>query len=423
MRLISRLMIAAALILSGLSAFAAEPIAVQRWCITTTVSKSGQWTEGHAVVSTENSAAITFVGKSPVYRHQGKRQNIAVSNLSAGDAFHFTIPVSSLPKGTEVDFGITIGIENGGPTKWVCEYRCGKKWIKAGSLSVNWYKSGDDTEWVTNFTLAKEVKGELCVRVRTLAAAENPDASVYLLSIPQYAAYLAAWPAGKYDRKKVLCIGNSFTFFGSSYLALMEIARSQGHSLQIGVNTKGGQNFGQHLNLERSKIAIEMGNYDVALMQNQSMSGAYYDSDSVKYAYLKDDAIKIADMVRKSSPKVRLILERTWAYPTKSGNWKGYGSGEAMDAALQNGTEILAAAMDAEISPIGNAFIKGRELALPLYWGDSFHQNWLGAYLKACVNYLVIFGEPFNGYVTDYTVGEEQAEACRRIASETVLSR
>ena len=94
-----------------------------------------------------------------------------------------------------------------------------------------------------------------------------------------------------------------------------------------------------------------------------------------------------------------------------------------MDAALQNGTEILAAAMNAEISPIGNAFIKGRELALPLYWGDSFHQNWLGAYLKACVNYLVIFGEPFNGYVTDYTVGEEQAEACRRIASETVLPR
>ena len=39
---------------------------------------------------------------------------------------------------------------------------------------------------------------------------EKPTA--FLLSVPQYGAYLAAWPEGEYDRKRVLCIGNSFTF-------------------------------------------------------------------------------------------------------------------------------------------------------------------------------------------------------------------
>ena len=381
MRALRVFLTAAALILSGLSAIALEPVAVQRW----------------------------------IYKKRLEKP--------AADGFSFALPAADLPGGTEVDFGISIGIRQGGPTDWVLEYRSGRKWVKAGSFTVNWYKKGDDTEWFTNFVLKKPVKDSLCVRVRPTSAADNPDATAFLLSVPQYGAYLAAWPAGKYDRKKVLCIGNSFTYFGSSFFALAEIARSQGHSLQLGINTKGGQNFGQHLNLDRSRMVISEGGYDVVLMQNQSMSGAFYDSDSVKYSYLKEDAVKIAAFVRKHSPNVRMVLERTWAYPTKNNDWKGYGSAEAMDAALQSGSSALAAAMEAELSPIGNAFIEGRKLGLPLYWKDSFHQNWLGAYLKSCVNYLLIFGEPFKGDVSSFGLDPQQAASCRTIASQVVTAR
>lgn len=358
---------------------------------------------------------------SPVFRKYGKREYLAVANIAVGDAFHFTLPVRKLPKGTPVDFGLQIGTEKGGPSDWVCEYRCGKKWIEAGSFTVKRDGKADDTEWFTTFTLAKAVKGDLCVRVRAASKPARLKSAVYLLPSPYCTAYLAAWPVGEYDTKKVLCIGNSFTYFGSSFFAMAEIARSQGHSLQIVVNTKGGQNFGQHLELDRSCKAMEEGGYDIALMQNQSMAGAFYASDSVKYAYLKDDAIAIAAKVRERSPRVRMILERTWAYPTTNGGWKEYGTAEAFDADLQKGSELLASAMDAELSPIGNAFIKGRGLGLPVYWTDSFHQSWLGAYLKACVNYLVIFGEPFSGYVSNYNQNPAQAAICRRIAAEVAL--
>ncbi len=412
---------AAAAILSALSAFAVEPVAVQRWSYKTPGADAAGWTSGHGIPSLDGKSAITFEGKGPVFRLYGKRNYCAVSNISAGDAFRFTIRVDKLPKGTPVDFGLQIGAEKGGPAEWVCEYLCGKKWIKVGSFTVKRDSIVDDTEWFTDFVLAKAVKGELCVRVRAASDPTRARAGVYLLPSPNCTAYLAAWPVGEYDRKKVLCIGNSFTYFGGSFFAMSEIARSQGHSLQLVINTKGGQNFGQHLGLERSCRAMEEGGYDAALMQNQSMAAAYYASDSVQYANLKADAIAIAAKVREGSPKVRVILERTWAYPTRDGDWKGYGSGEAFDADLQKGSVLLASAMDAELSPIGNSFIKGRELGLPLYWTDSFHQGWLGAYLKACVNYLVIFGEPFSGYVSNCSQNPAQAALCREIASEVVL--
>lgn len=380
------------------------------------------WTSEGEIASTFGAPAkIAFKGDGLTFNFS-KKHHFQAKGMKPGDCIEFSAPVKELPKGAWVDISVYMGItKDGGPEDWLCEWYDGKKWraVEKG-VSFHTLKTNPacETSYVKSFQTKKAVKGNLKVRLRVLSGGTDPESEVYFMTLPRVGAYLAASTVPVKETKRVLFLGNSFTFFGGSNLALLEICHSQGKGLDVAINVKGGLTFGQHMGLVLSREAIAKGGFDAALLQNKSQSASFYDSDPVKNAYLMDDAKALAEEVRHYSPKCRLILERTWASPKE--NWRGYGSAEAFDGALQRGSEILAPAMGAELSPIGNAFILAREEGLDIYWTDNFHQNITGAYLKACVNYLVLFGEPFKGEVSSYCLDPSVAAKCREIAEKTV---
>ena len=338
-------------------------------------------------------------------------------------SFVFTMHTGKLPKGAVVDFATAIGLKtDGGPERWVCEVYDGKRWrCDDGpvSFTVKWYKSENPTTYMHTFILEKTVKREVKVRLRTLDKTADP-AKVYFKAVPWWVPlYMAVSTKPVKDRRSMLLLGNSFTYFGGTYIALHEIARTQGRTLDMTLNIKGGMSFAQHLKLEKTLEAISSrAPYDIALLQNNSFSASLYASDRIANADIMAAAVAMAAKVREFSPNTRMVLERTWSYADK--NYRGFGSYEAFDAALQEGAEDLASAMHAELSPIGPAFILGREQRLPLYVKDNFHQSVTGAYLKACVNYLFLFREPFTDGVSDYGLDPATAAACRAIATKVV---
>ena len=401
------------------NAAAGDYLAVARWH-QSAESVVYNWMVDHTLSDTSGVATMTFTGKRPVYCTH--KNSVAVSCVSRGDCFVFTFPLGGLPAGAIVDFGTSLSVtEGGGPERWVCEVLDGGRWRsddgRRASLTVKKYKGGNPSTYLHSFTLKAAVKDEVQVRLRSLDSSENPDAKIYFPQIPWISAYLSVSTIPERDRRNMLLLGNSFTYFCGTYYALREIARSQGHGLDMTLNLKGGVSFGQHLKLEKSQEALSSHvPYDVALLQNGSVTAAQYISEIVRS--IAEDCVAMAGEVRKYSPKARVVLERTWSYANK--DYRGFGSYEAFDAALQEGAEKLSAKMDAELSPIGQAFILGRERGLKLYWRDNFHQNFTGAYLKACVNYLLLFGEPFNDSVSDYTLDPATAALCRAIAAEVV---
>ena len=76
-----------------------------------------------------------------------------------------------------------------------------------------------------------------------------------------------------------------------------------------------------------------------------------------------------------------------------------------------------------EMSPINAAFAKAREQGFTLEISDNKHQNEYGAYLKACVNYLIIYKERFTSTVSDCNLAPKAAETLRGIAEETVFGK
>ena len=226
-------------------------------------------------------------------------------------------------------------------------------------------------------------------------------------------------PEGGYDDGvRVLLIGNSFTYFHDCDSMLIRIGRSQGVKVCLGEYLKGGQTFGQHLNLPATGEAIAAGSYKVAFIQDYSNNAALYARDGRKDILRNTRDLKAR--ILQASPECRIILERTWSY---SGNGAGgFASAEDLDRYLAKGAKALARKSGLELSPIGDAFnlVRRERPDVNLFDPDEKHQSAAGSYLKCCVNWLLLSGEPFSGEVDACGIDPDTARYLQNVAERVV---
>lgn len=373
-----------------------------------------------------------------------QKNSVAVSGLYTGDYLLFSIPSENLPSGTDVDFMLTVSsANNSAPKYWICEIYDGNGWQapKESDLYVNadgdkysfytkYFSSYQHALFAQTFTLRNAITDRMVrVRCRVVGARNGSDntlaadntGEIYFPTHEFHFCSVAAYPGvALKDVKKIGVIGNSFTHYFASPYVLKELARSQGHELDLRINSKGSQYFSNHLTLERSKKVYEEGGYDYVLMQEQSTRYADYIKNPDPKAL--SDCRGLSAAFREKSPSAKIILENTWAFP--SGNWNGYGSSDSFLADLLAGTMSIATDDNNVdwVSPIGVAFNNAAKQGITdMYYTDNKHPNRNGIYLKACVNYLVIFGERFTDGVSDCGCEPTLAAKLRAIAEETVL--
>lgn len=226
------------------------------------------------------------------------------------------------------------------------------------------------------------------------------------------------------DTTKVLCIGNSFTYYYDSYNMLQEIAWSQGHYLDVKAAYVGGYTFQRHLaDLNTIKAIESFGKpYDVVFLQNQSQVNAFYGRNPKQYKSICDDAVELAARVRTYSPEADIYLESTWSYETS--DFGGFGSFEEFDRYLILGTRKMTKACRCKLSPITLAFasVRVNHPEINLLYKDKKHQGPYGSYLKSCVNYLLLFGS-FDGPVSDCGLDPSQTAILRAVATDVVSRR
>ena len=180
--------------------------------------------------------------------------------------------------------------------------------------------------------------------------------------------------------------------------------------------------MGQHLSLETTNDLVAEGGYDYVFLQDQSQAAARVGKDRKKYDNLIRNIAAMAAKVRTNSEDCKAVVEYTWAYAKN--DYGSFGSLEAFDKYGKKGARIMAKAVgNAEVSPIAEAFaiVRKERPDINLYHTDNHHQSLYGSYLKSCVNYLVMFGEPFGDSPSDYLVEPEIAAYLRSVAERTVL--
>ena len=359
-----------------------------------------------------------------------------LSGLDVGDYLLYAVPVKNLEAGEQIDFMCTIAAnDENSPKYWIFEYWDNGCWNAVESdlrvaeedpaIKYSFYikrlASSHYTSYAQSFILNTPIsEGVVKVRLRVLSKGSGR------VRIPDARGYVGMWmiryknaPAVA-DTNKFLIVGNSFTYFYGTPFMFKEIARSEGHQVDVVVSVKGGQEFSEHLQLERTLEAIGRGGFDYAILQDTSPNPAIYADKGLGYIY--NSSREINDLTYKYSPNCKIVYERTWACPHN--NYRTYGSYERLEYLLDKGSQMLAEQLgDVVVSPIGHGFKIAREHNINLLSSDNRHQNSAGAYMKACINYLFIYKTRFSDKVSNCGIESNLAKQIRAIAEQVVLEK
>ena len=395
-----------------------------------------RWASDGICTSKEGGAMFTAVSTSGNSLLCEDKQGATISNLGVGDYLLFAVPVKAIAAGEQIDFMCTIGAsEANAPKYWIFEYWDGGRWntieneLRVAeenpairySFYIKHFESQHHTTYTQSFTLNTPIaEGVVKVRLRVLSEGKGR------VRIPNSRGYEGIWmvrykeaPAVS-DINKILMVGNSFTYFYGVPFMLKEIARSEGHQIDAIVSVKGGQEFEEHLKLERTLEAIARGGFDYAFLQDTSPNPAIYADKEPEY--ILNESRKINDLTLRHSPCCKIIYERTWACPYN--NYRTYGSYERLECLLERGSKMIAERLgNVAVSPIGIGFRVAREKNISLLDTDNRHQSSAGAYMKACINYLFIYRTRFSENVSDCGIESNLAKEIRAIAEQIVLCK
>lgn len=394
------------------------------------------WESEHfvkATVSGEGIMKAVDAAGNDLAVYQVLKGRPAAGPFKADDCFLFELPAEGAKAGSYVSFDATLSIEPGAPMDWVVEWKDGDKWVAGRKYTCYGPAIGKDYKYTTIHQTYKlknaPANGMLNVRLRalegkTVPAMEGRESSALAMFVTS--TYIGAYvmdygTAAPKDTTKVLCIGNSFTYYLSCPQMLKDIAWREGHYLDISASLKGGWTMEKHLTYPTTEDEIKIGGYDVAILQDQSQAAAKVGYDKKENASLVTDMAAVADKIRTTSPDCRVIIECTWAYAGKKNG--GFENVSEFYKYAGKGVKVMAKAADADVSPIRDAF-RMANIERPdilLFAHDGYHQSVYGSYLKSCVNYLVLFGEPFGDNPSNCGIEPDKAAALRRIAELVVL--
>ena len=200
---------------------------------------------------------------------------------------------------------------------------------------------------------------------------------------------------------RVLFIGNSYTGVNQLPAVFGEVVKSATHaSPLIKSATPGGQTLHQQLGQKPSLELIDEGNWDVVVLQGNSLEAAAAETyDNVRAEFL-DAAGKLCERVRAKSPKAKIYFYETWA--RHADYWKALPK-DAPDVG-KDPTEMQArirkwyskaaeVAKPEAVVPAGDAWELNYQNpdAIRLHAPDNSHPLFAGTYLVALVFYQTIY--------------------------------
>ncbi len=401
-----------------------------RWQITQNLA-SANWRAAGICYATagegRNKAYITAVSETGNELSFGSASGLSVTGLQEGDYLLFGVPMEDLEKSTDIDFFLTIDVSgNNAPSEWIFEYKSDGEWKKGRTFATIGSSTSSNTTFIEHFTTSEPIQNDTLLMRCKITRGGSSTGTVCIAPFNFEGCRILAYPASKFpattETKKIAALGNSFSFYYAPVWMMKEIARSEGHQIDLRMNVKGGLTLGQHLSLKLSKAVAKEGGYDYAILQDQSTKhSSYYNNpkSSTSQTTLSDTK-NLVSLIHSASPDCAILLENTWAYSMS--NFMSYGSYEAFDAALIGGTTAIAAKVGATPSPIGTAFASARAAGFNTEYSDNKHQSEYAAYLKACVNYLMIYGKPFTKSASDCNLPHKAALELQKIAEQTVIN-
>lgn len=200
--------------------------------------------------------------------------------------------------------------------------------------------------------------------------------------------------------KRVLWVGNSYTYFHDLPKIVEGLAAEQGLSLSITPIVKGGERFKGHLTNPKLLEELKKGNWDYVVLQEQSTlpagPTAKVAEEVYPYAHTLDSLAHVA------SPEVCVVYYMTWGHRNGSvydmwGDYPMYKNYEGMQMRLATSYIEMAYENGGLCAPVGMAWRKVRSERpdIDLYEPDHFHPSLAGSWLAANALTATMLGRTF----------------------------
>ena len=199
------------------------------------------------------------------------------------------------------------------------------------------------------------------------------------------------------DTINVLFVGNSYTYFNNLPHIVSIISDSTKIKLLTKKSVAPGARLSQHWNGKKNlktKNLIENGNFDIVILQEQSMAPFIQPDSFYTYGRL------LCTYIKANGAKPYLFL--TWAREKVP----------QYQEDLNKAYTQLSKMNDAIIVPVGPAWAKAKRLrsSIELFITDGSHPSELGTFLAACVFVKTLTGEIPKGLPSYFTTNDESGE-------------
>lgn len=224
------------------------------------------------------------------------------------------------------------------------------------------------------------------------------------------------------EEKRVLIIGNSYTFYNDLPAVLQALSSKTKCPLIVESYTAGAMSLRGFLDdpqHAKARQLVESGNYDWVILQDQSQTPAYKPEETM------DSVRRWSAIANKSGTKVLLFL--TWAHASNDGGKL------APLVVMQEQTSTTyckaAVANKVKVAPVGEAWARWykKNPGKALHTDDMSHPNPSGTYLAACVIHASISGKPIKapgtlkiGKKTVIRIPNGTAKELQAVANATV---
>lgn len=225
--------------------------------------------------------------------------------------------------------------------------------------------------------------------------------------------------------KKVLFIGNSYTYVNNLPELTRVLALSASDTLVYDSNTPGGQTFQGHFADATSTGKIAQGIWDVVVLQEQSQRPSFPDEQVEVEVF--PYARKLDSLVRLANPCTETMFYMTWG--RKNGDAANCGffpplcTYQGMDSLLYLRYMQMTEQNEAVVSPVGALwhYLRDTHPEIELYSSDESHPSLAGSYAAACSFYSTIFSESPLLITDNSTLDPAQALIIREAAKLVVF--
>lgn len=195
--------------------------------------------------------------------------------------------------------------------------------------------------------------------------------------------------------KRVLFLGNSYTYVNSLPQMLRDVALSVGDTVIFDSNAPGGYTLQGHSTNATSLAKIAQGNWDYVVLQEQSQLPSFpigqVELEVFPYARILDS------LIRLHNPCAETVFYMTWGRQNGDAancpNWPPVCTYMGMDSLLNLRYRMMAADNGAILSPVGAVWRQIRQMhpGIGLYQVDASHPSVAGTYAAACSFYSALF--------------------------------